>query len=75
MCLGETSTERAEKYKQWLLDTVPAYEWRLITEAVQRGKLTGNTKFTNAVSEKLNRRTELRKPGRPQKISSPTIEK
>lgn len=67
LSLGSTPIERSEAYKTWLAGTVPEWEWRLISEAIQRGQLTGNTSFATEVSKKLNRRIELRKPGRPTK--------
>lgn len=67
MNLGNTTVERAGKYKKWLCDTVPEEELKLIREATQRGQLTANKKFEKEVSKKLGRRIELRGPGRPKK--------
>lgn len=65
--LGNTPGERAEKYKEWLFQTVPEGEWKVIREAAQRGQLTANRKFEIEISKKLGRRIELRGPGRPKK--------
>jgi len=42
-------------------------EWNLIREAAQRRQLTGNKKFEDEISKKLNRRIELRGQGRQKK--------
>lgn len=67
MSLGVAASERAEKYKIWLGETIPENEWRLIREATQRGQLTADQKIAQDISEKLGRRLELRGPGRPRK--------
>jgi putative transposase len=66
--VGTTPNKRAKKYKEWLYQTVPEDEWKLIREAAQRGQLTANRKFEKEISKKLGRRIELRGPGRPKKI-------
>ena len=65
LSLGNSPTDRAEKYCKWLKETIPESESKLIREAVQRGQLTANRKFSREISEKLGRRVELRGPGRP----------
>ena len=67
LSLGNTPTQRAEKYAKWLRETVSDLEWKLIREATQRGQLTANGKFTREILEKIGRRLELRGPGRPMK--------
>ncbi len=67
LSLGETSDQRAKKYRTWLQKTIPEYEWKLIREATQRGQLTANMNFTREISKKVGRRLELRGPGRPKK--------
>ena len=63
--LGDTAIERATKYDTWLKGTIPDIEWKLIREALQRGRLTADEKFQKEISKKLGRRIELRGPGRP----------
>ncbi len=67
LSLGNSPSERADKYRKWLHETVPEGEWKLIREASQRGQLTANVKFEKEISKKLGRRVELRGPGRPKK--------
>jgi putative transposase len=67
LSLGNSPSERADKYRKWLHETVPEGEWKLIREASQRGQLTANVKFEKEISKKLGRRIELRGPGRPKK--------
>lgn len=65
--LGKTSAERRKKYRQWLYDTIPEGEWKLIREAAKRGQLTGSRNFEEEISQKLGREIVLRGPGRPKK--------
>jgi len=67
LSLGKTIEERSEKYKEWLSETIPESEWTLIREATQRGQLTSGRKFEREISQKLDRRIELRGPGRPKR--------
>ncbi|MHB1349285.1 MAG: transposase [Desulfobulbaceae bacterium] len=63
--LAATPEERALRYREWLQQTVPEGEWKLIREATQRGQLAGNGKFVDEISTKLGRRLDPRGPGRP----------
>lgn len=65
--LGRTRKRREEVYRDWLLESLSEPELKLIREAVQRGQLTGNDKFSDSVSDKIGRGVELRGPGRPKK--------
>lgn len=65
--MGETITERAARYKEWLRQSIPEGEWQLIREATQRGQLAGSGKFIDEISGKLGRRLSSRGPGRPRK--------
>jgi putative transposase len=67
LSLADRPSRRAEKYRQWLKETIPETEWKLIREAVQRGQLTADKRFEKEISKKLGRRVELRGPGRPRK--------
>jgi putative transposase len=44
---------------------MPAGEWELIREALQRGQLTGTKRFSDEIEAIIGRRIEYRKPGRP----------
>ena len=63
--LGQTDEERGRHYAEFVRSAVPTGEWALIREALQRGQLTGNTRFIDEVAAILGRRIEHRKPGRP----------
>jgi putative transposase len=63
--LGNTETERRAHYRSFLHAAIPAGEWELIREAVQRGQLTGSARFTEEVAAILGRRVERRGRGRP----------
>jgi putative transposase len=67
LSLADRPDRRAEKYRQWLKETIPETEWKLIREAVQRGQLTADKRFEKEISKKLGRRVALRGPGRPRK--------
>lgn len=63
--LGRTTKEREEKYKEWVMTSSSEEEWNFIRQALQRGQLTGNNRFVEEVAEKIGRRVEFRKQGRP----------
>ncbi|MHB8709145.1 MAG: REP-associated tyrosine transposase [Desulfuromonadales bacterium] len=65
LALGETDDQRQAGYRRFIHDTVPEHEWKLIAESVQRGQLTGSRRFAEEVAERLQRRIDLRGPGRP----------
>ena len=65
--LGRTDKEREERYKKFVKGSIPQGEWELIREAVQRGQLTGSTRFIEEVARKTGRRIERRGKGRPKK--------
>ncbi len=65
--LGSTENERRARYQIFLSAAVPAGEWEVIGEAVQRGQLTGGKSFVDKVEEIFGRRIEHRPRGRPAK--------
>jgi putative transposase len=65
--LGATDTERRRCYREFLRAGIPTAERKLIREAVQRGQLTGSSRFTREVAGIVGRRVERRGPGRPAK--------
>jgi len=65
--LADDETMRRQKYRKFLEEAIPPGEWELIRESVQRGQLTGNTRFAEAVEQIIGRRIEHRGPGRPLK--------
>lgn len=71
---GENDNERQHRYRQFLHTAIPSGEWELIREAVQRGQLTGSTRFTDEVAAILGRRVERRGRGRPAKSVGTAVE-
>ena len=72
LSLGGDEAERRRHYRNFLRAGIPDGEWELIREAVQRGQLTGTSRFTQEVAGILGRRVERRGRGRPSK-PNPTI--
>lgn len=68
LALCDEPGKREMKYGEWVLSAIPEGEPELIRAAVRRGQLTGSQKFFDQVAERLGRRVESRKPGRPEKI-------
>jgi len=65
--LGTTNEERATKYRTYLSGTISEEERSIILGAVTRGQLTGGASFVDEIEKRLERRIELRRPGRPRK--------
>lgn len=65
--LGSTAEARATGYRAFVRSAIPEREWRLIREALQRGRRTGIERFTDQVEAMARRRIEHRGPGRPRK--------
>jgi len=65
--LAGSEKKRAERYKTWVRDTIPAGEWELIRQSLQRGQLTGSSRFVDEIEKKIERRVEFRGRGRPKK--------
>ncbi len=65
--LGGSDRERAACYKDFVVSEIPAGEWEFIREALQRGQLTGSSRFSDEVEGIIGRRVENRKQGRPRK--------
>lgn len=67
MRLGTTKKRCEEKYKEWMKEGIPEGELEIIREAVQRGQLTGSSRFIEEVLKRIGRRIEFRGQGRPKK--------
>ncbi|HET6893716.1 MAG TPA: hypothetical protein VFH31_21645 [Pyrinomonadaceae bacterium] len=63
--LAQIEDLKRERYRQFMLQGVPAQEMKLIRDAVQRGQLTGNSRFQEQVAQIIGRRVENRGRGRP----------
>jgi putative transposase len=69
MGLAENEAQRAAIYAGWVKGTIPDGEWRMIRASLQRGQLTGSSRFVDEIEQKIARRVEFRGPGRPAKKS------
>ena len=69
--LGHSEKERTRHYKAFAMDAIPETEWTLIRQAVQRGQLTGSTRFIVEVAIRIGIRIDLRGQGRPKKQHAP----
>ena len=67
LSLGDTAQERRKAYEEYVVETIPDYELKLIREALQRGQLTGGDRFRKKVEKKLGIRISNKKQGRPRK--------
>ena len=60
---------RSENYAVWVKGTIPEGEWSLIRQSLQRGQLTGSSRFVDEIEKKIARRVEFRGRGRPSKTN------
>ena len=67
LAMGDNLHERQKAYAEYVLDTVPEYEIKLIRDALQRGQLTGSERFRAETEKKIGIRLSNKKPGRPKK--------
>jgi len=67
--LGLSSSEkkRQDKYRDYMIGMISEEETDQIRRAIQRGQLTGASRFIDEIEEKLGKRVEFRGPGRPKK--------
>jgi putative transposase len=65
--LGNGDDERTMRYMEFVQSAIPAGEWALICEVLQRGQLTGTERFCDEIETIIGRRIENRKQGRPRK--------
>lgn len=67
LALGSNPCERQERYASFVKQAVSETEARLIREALQRGQLTGDSRFVDEVERVAGLRIERRGQGRPRK--------
>lgn len=65
MGLGNTNKEPEKRFNESVKEFIPKSEWDIIRQAVQRGQLTGSSSFIEEVEQKIGRRVEFRRQGRP----------
>jgi putative transposase len=63
--LGATGEEQRRRYDEFVRQSIPPGEWSLIRGALQRGQLTGNSRFIDEIERVTGIRIELRGRGRP----------
>ena len=63
---------RSRKYEEWVKGDISKEELDLIRKSIQRGQLTGNSRFVDEIEQKTSRRVEFRGQGRP-KITDKSI--
>ena len=67
LALGKSDPERQTRYRSWVASDIPETEIPLIRQAVQRGQLTGGSRFISEIEIRIGRRVETRGRGRPRK--------
>ncbi|SDU16346.1 putative transposase [Pseudomonas pohangensis] len=65
LALGQDPIERSARYEAFMKQATTADELRLIREALQRGQLTGNSRFVDEIAHITGIRIEQRGQGRP----------
>jgi putative transposase len=65
--LGQSSSERARRYREFVEGETDAGEQALIRAALNRNQLTDDNRFVEAVERQIGRRIELRDRDRPPK--------
>ena len=65
VALGDTAMERCHRYEAFVRQTIPTDQIRLIRDALQRGQLTGTSRFVDEVERIVGVRVEQRGQGRP----------
>lgn len=63
MALGDSERERSDRYRRYVEQDVANDEITLIRSSLQRGQLTGDTRFVDQVEQIIGRRIEHRAPG------------
>jgi len=69
IALGDTPERRRVRYMEFMRQAVTSSEIELIRTALQRGQLTGSTRFVDEIERIQGQRIELRGQGRPRKVS------
>ncbi|MGL4316818.1 MAG: transposase [Pseudomonas sp.] len=65
LALGADEQARRQRYRSFVAQAVDTLEWQTIRNALQRGQLTGNTRFIEEVEQLIGKRIEVRAQGRP----------
>jgi putative transposase len=62
--LGETEELRRKRYAEFVRQAISDGELSLIRDAIQRGQLTGSSRFVDEIAQITGKRIERRKQGR-----------
>ncbi len=65
--ISKDKKERIRHYKNYINQNIPEEERQMIRGALQRGQLTGTTRFIEEVEQRVGIRVEHRTQGRPKK--------
>ncbi len=68
--LASSAEKRREKYRNFVLGSIAEEETEQIRRAIQRGQLTGTSKFVEEIEAKFGKRIEFRGQGRPRKAKN-----
>ncbi|MCP3892039.1 MAG: transposase [Desulfobulbaceae bacterium] len=66
--LGNTAAERQKAYIEYVSQTIPEDELKLLSESIQRNQVTGGNRFREQLEKKLKMKLSNRGPGRPRKV-------
>jgi putative transposase len=66
--LAENEKKRKTRYRIWLRSSMPEKELNHIRQSLQRGQLTGSSRFIDEIEGKIKKRVEFRGRGRPRKV-------
>lgn len=65
LALDSDAAIRSRKYEEWVKGDIQEEELGLIRKSIQRGQLTGSSRFVDEIELKTSRRVESRGQGRP----------
>lgn len=71
--LGNTASERAQVYADWLETSVSGTEWDHIRKATQQGRVVGSDAFQDEIGSRVGRRLKGETRGRPKGVSRSEI--
>lgn len=72
LALNEDASKRAEKYREYMLDSASPEEMKIIRDGIQRNGLTGDRSFKATIESELGIKIEVRRRGRPRKMNRTT---
>jgi putative transposase len=67
--LGQTAQERCRRYGEFVNQAIPVAGLKLIREALQRGQLTGSSRFVDEIEQIIGLRIKCHGQGRPRNMT------